>query len=75
MRPYLARKKCKAEDLGDYFRISSDGRDLNYAQYVSEGFEYEAESEEYNSHNADQLNVDEMVKLLKKLEYIKQELK
>ena len=65
----------RAEDLGDYFRISSDGRDLNYAQYVSEGFEYEAKSEEYNSHNADQLNIDEMVKLLEKLDYIKQELK
>ena len=65
----------RAEDMGDYFRISSDGRDLNYAKYVSEGFEYESEGEEYNSHNADQLNVDEMVKLLKKLEYIKQELK
>ena len=65
----------RADDLGDYFRISSDGRDLNYAQYVSEGFEYEAKSEEYNSHNADQLNIDEMVKLLEKLDYIKQELK
>jgi len=72
----LSREEMqRAENMGDYFRISSDGRDLNYAQYVSEGFEYEAESEEYNSHNTIQLEVDEMIKLLKKLDYVKQELK
>ncbi len=72
----LSREEMqRAENLGDYFRISSDGRDLNYAQYVSEGFEYEAESEEYNSHNTVQLEVNEMIKLLKKLDYVKQELK
>lgn len=72
----LSREEMqRAENLGDYYRISSDGRDLNYAQYVSEGFEYESESEEYNSHNTVQLKVDEMIKLLKKLDYVKQELK
>jgi len=65
----------RAQDLGDYFRISTDSRDLNYAQYVSEGFLPEAEKEEYNSHNTTQLDIQEMIKLLKNLDYIQQELK
>tara|TARA_Y200000002_G_scaffold181060_1_gene149371 strand:- start:58 stop:1062 length:1005 start_codon:yes stop_codon:yes gene_type:complete len=63
------------EDMGDYFKIPSDVRDLNYAQYFTEGFNSEPARSEYNSHNTQQLDQDKMVKLLLKLDFIKQELK
>ncbi len=57
----------KAEDLGNYFRISSDDRDLNYEKYFEKGNKKIRDSIEYSSDNADMLNVNEMRKLLKKL--------
>lgn len=65
---------AKAEDLGSYFRIRADNRDLNYSQFFSEGQEKVSTAEDYNSHNAHRLTVDEMVALLLKLDYIKSEL-
>ena len=64
----------KAEDMGGYFRIPSDNRDLNYAQYFSEGEEKISHQEDYTSHNTERLNVEQIKKLLSKLEYIKAEL-
>ncbi|MBV5328186.1 MAG: polysaccharide biosynthesis protein [Chlorobium sp.] len=64
----------KAEDLGGYFRIVPDGRDLNYGKYFTEGEEKIAEVEDYNSHNTRRLNVEEIKELLLKLDYIRQEL-
>jgi UDP-N-acetylglucosamine 4,6-dehydratase/5-epimerase len=64
----------RAEDLGDYFRIPLDSRDLNYALYFSEGEQKVSLQEDYNSHNTHRLDVDEMVDVLLKLEYIKNEL-
>jgi UDP-N-acetylglucosamine 4,6-dehydratase/5-epimerase len=64
----------KAEDLGDYFRIPADNRDLNYAQYFSEGEPDVANFEEYHSHNTVRLDVKEMKELLKKLPIIKKEI-
>ena len=58
----------KAIDLGDYYRIPADNRDLNYDRYINKGTEELEFVEEYNSHNTDRLNVDGMVELLKKLE-------
>lgn len=63
----------KAEDLGDYYRIPADNRDLNYAQYFSEGEPDVAKFEEYHSHNTAQLDVAGMKELLKKLPIIKTE--
>jgi len=60
-----------AEDLGDYFRVPPDGRDLNYAKYVDEGeakLTQTAHGEDYNSHNTTRLDVDGMTQLLLKLE-------
>jgi len=54
----------KAEDLGRYYRIPADNRDLNYDLYFSQGKEQIAESLDYNSHNTQRLNKDELVKLL-----------
>ena len=64
----------KAEDMGDYYRIPADNRDLNYAQYLSEGEEKISHQEDYTSHNTERLNVEQVKKLLLKLEYIKAEL-
>ena len=61
----------KAEDLGDYFRIPADNRDLNYDRYISKGSDKLSETEEYNSHNTKRLDIKEMKKLLKKLEEFK----
>lgn len=64
---------AKAEDMGNYFRIPSDNRDLNYAQYFSEGNETMIELKEYHSHNTQQLDVAGMKNLLCKLPQIKTE--
>lgn len=57
----------KAEDMGEFFRIPSDNRDLNYAQYFSEGTEITQEVQDYNSHNTHRENVEGVKKLLQKL--------
>jgi UDP-N-acetylglucosamine 4,6-dehydratase len=65
---------AKAEDMGDYYRIPADNRDLNYAQYFSEGEEKLSHLADYTSHNTDRLNVDQIKQLLLKLAYIMEEL-
>ena len=64
---------AKSEDLGDYYRVSADNRDLNYDKYFSKG-ENTIIKEEYNSDNTNRLNVDQMKELLLKLPEIKQDL-
>lgn len=64
----------KAEDLGGYFRIIPDGRDLNYGKYFTEGEEKISKIEDYNSHNTNRLNVSEIKEKLLNLKYIRQEL-
>jgi UDP-glucose 4-epimerase len=64
----------RAIDLGDYYRVAADIRDLNYAKYFSDGQSRLAEVEDYHSHNVRQLNVDEMVDVLVKLPYVQEEL-
>ncbi|MFT0733493.1 polysaccharide biosynthesis protein [Ralstonia wenshanensis] len=62
-----------AEDMGDYFRVPPDGRDLNYAKFVEEGEQRLTQSthgEDYNSHNTTRLDVDGMKKLLLKLDFM-----
>lgn len=56
-----------AEDMGDYYRVPADNRDLNYESYFSQGREEIGSIEDYNSHNTRRLDVDEMVELLLKL--------
>lgn len=55
-----------ADDLGDYFRIPPDLRDLNYAKFLDNGMVSITNAEDYNSHNTHRLNVAELVALLKK---------
>jgi UDP-N-acetylglucosamine 4,6-dehydratase/5-epimerase len=57
-----------AEDLGGYYRVPADNRDLNYSIYFSEGKEEVALKEDYNSHNTSRLDEDSMCDLLLKLD-------
>lgn len=66
---------ARAEDLGGYFRIPADNRDLNYNVYFTEGQVTISRQEDYNSHNTRRLDVDEMAELLLKLDYVQDELK
>ncbi|MDR3409565.1 MAG: polysaccharide biosynthesis protein [Formivibrio sp.] len=65
---------AKAQDLGGYYRIPADNRDLNYAQYFSEGEESISHQEDYTSHNTERLGVEQVKALLLKLDFIKEEL-
>jgi UDP-glucose 4-epimerase len=63
-----------AEDLGDYFRVPPDGRDLNYAKFVEQGearITQSAHGDDYNSHNTTRLDVASMKALLLKLEFMR----
>ncbi|MDH4554966.1 NAD-dependent epimerase/dehydratase family protein [Pseudomonas sp. BN417] len=60
-----------AEDMGDYFRVPPDLRDLNYAKFIEQGEEKISHSEDYNSHNTDRLDIAGMQKLLLKLDFIR----
>jgi UDP-glucose 4-epimerase len=64
----------KAVDLGEYFRVPADTRDLNYAQYIDEGSPQITYTDEYNSHNTYRLNKEELKKMLLDLPYVKQEI-
>jgi UDP-N-acetylglucosamine 4,6-dehydratase len=63
----------KAEDMGNFYRIPADNRDLNYAKYFSQGDEEIATVEDYHSHNTEQLGVEKMKKLLSTLSLIQNE--
>ena len=64
----------KAEDLGEFYRIPADNRDLNYNQYFSEGEKDISLIEDYHSHNAEQKDVEGMKVLLSKLPLIRAEI-
>ena len=64
----------KAEDMGDFYRIPADNRDLNYVQYFSEGEMDVSLIEDYHSHNTEQYDVDGMIQLLLKLDFVQDEL-
>lgn len=61
----------KAEDMGAFYRIPSDNRDLNYAKYFSEGKEIQNQIEDYNSHNTKREDVEGVKALLRKLDLFK----
>jgi UDP-glucose 4-epimerase len=63
----------KAEDMGDFYRVPADNRDLNYSIYFSEGEKNLAKIEDYHSHNTERLNVDEVKKLISKLAIVRRE--
>lgn len=59
-----------AQDQGDYYRIPSDNRDLNYSKYHDIGEKDLSQIEDYNSHNTNRLDVNGMIVLLRKLNFI-----
>ncbi|WP_120971576.1 polysaccharide biosynthesis protein [Comamonas sp. lk] len=62
-----------AEDMGDYYRVPPDGRDLNYAKFTEQGEDRlteTSEEEDYNSHNTQRLDVESMKHLLLKLDFM-----
>ena len=61
----------KAVDMGNYFRIPADNRDLNYDKYINKGTTLFERAEEYNSHNTERLDLEGMKKLLLKLDLFK----
>lgn len=65
---------AKAIDMGDYYRIPCDTRDLNYDKYFTQGNEEVAKIEDYHSHNTARLDVEGMKKLLLKLRFIREDL-
>jgi UDP-glucose 4-epimerase len=65
----------RAEDLGRFFRIPADDRDLNYSKYFTEGEVSISEARDFTSHNTKRLNVSQVVDLLLGLEYIQQEIR
>ena len=68
----LSREEmAAASDLGDYYRIAPDLRDLNYGKFYESGEIKVAASEEYNSHNTRRLDVDGMIELLSKLNFVR----
>lgn len=64
----------KAEDMGDFYRVPADNRDLNYAKYFSEGERDIAVIEDYHSHNANQQNVEGLKALISTLPLIRKEI-
>ena len=65
---------AKAVDMGDFYRIPADNRDLNYDKYVTTGNETITKKEEYTSFNTDRLDKDGVIKTLLKLDYVQAEL-
>ncbi|WP_321529306.1 polysaccharide biosynthesis protein [Sedimenticola selenatireducens] len=65
---------AKAEDMGRYYRIPADNRDLNYKKFFVEGERHISELDDYTSHNTERLNISGIKELLLKLDYIQEQL-
>lgn len=72
----LSREEMvKAEDMGDYYRVPADTRDLNYAKYFSEGDDKMSHMEDYHSHNTKRLTAPEIKNLLLSLDCVREAMK
>lgn len=72
----MTREEClRAEDMGNYFRVRADNRDLNYDKYFVKGQVHTMADESYTSHNTKRLDVDGTIEKLLTTDYIKEELK
>jgi len=67
-------ERARAEDLGEYFRVPADTRDLNYEKYFNDGDKKVTTIEEYNSFNTEQLDVEGTIKKLMTVDYVTEEL-
>ena len=68
-------ERLRAEDMGHYYRVAADSRDLNYDKFVVNGEVKTMADESYTSHNTRRLNVDETVEKILTTDYVKEELK
>ena len=64
----------KAEDMGDFYRVPADNRDLNYSMYFSQGEKNIAKIEDYHSHNTERLDVEGVKNLISTLAIVRKEL-
>jgi len=67
-------ERSRAQDLGDYYRVPADIRDLNYNLYYTKGTPEISQIEDYHSHNTRRFNEDEMVELLLKINFIRKDI-
>ena len=70
----MCEEMAKAEDMGDFYRVPADNRDLNYDKYFKDGDTKMATIEEFNSDNTRRLNLEETKAKIASLEYIQNEL-
>ncbi len=71
----LSREEmARADDMGRYYRVPADDRDLNYNKYFVEGETRVSSLEDYTSHNTERLNIEQIKTLLMKLDYVRSEL-
>ena len=68
--PDLDEEMAAAQDMGDYYRVPPDLRDLNYGKFVEEGERRISDAHDYNSHNTRRLDIDALKQLLLKLDFI-----
>ena len=68
-------ERLRSEDMGHYFRVAADNRDLNYDQFVVKGKVQTMAEEAYTSHNTRRLNVEETIEKLLTTDYVKEEMK
>lgn len=65
---------ARVEDMGGYYRIPADNRDLNYAKYFSDGEQLISHLDDYTSHNTQRLDVEQVKQLLRKLSFVREAL-
>ena len=71
----LTKEECaKAEDMGNFYRVPADNRDLNYDKYFVDGDPRRVTIDEFNSNNTKRLNIEETKAKIASLEYIQEEL-
>ena len=67
-------ERLRSEDMGHYYRVAADNRDLNYDQYFVKGRVLTEAEDSYTSHNTNRLDVDGVVKKILTTDYVKEEL-
>ena len=68
-------ERLRAEDMGNYYRVAADSRDLNYDKFVVNGDVHTQADESYTSHNTRRLNVEQTVEKILTTDYVKEALK
>jgi len=67
-------ERLRSEDMGNYFRVSADNRDLNYDKFVVRGEVQTMAEEAYTSHNTNRLNIEETIKKIQTADYVREQL-